>query len=83
MIFRYVTREGQQRDETAKLVTLNGKSFYRVTGRYQYTYYGNVITINYKADENGYKASSVLRKLQVIPKISTLLLGSLVGGGLG
>lgn len=83
MVFRYRISDGQERDETAKLVTLDGKTFYRVTGQYRYLSDGKVNTIKYTADENGYRASSVLQNLEGTLRINSALLGSLAGGGLG
>lgn len=55
-----------------------------MTGQYRYlSDSGQVNTIKYTADENGYRASSVLQKLEGTAKINSALLGSLAGGGLG
>ncbi|XP_060521678.1 larval cuticle protein LCP-30-like [Cylas formicarius] len=88
-VFRYRTDDGQFREERGEIVNAGADQVLRVTGKY--SYYGpdgKLYESTYSANENGYTSkykSSVITapKGPGILRISTALLSSLAGGGIG
>lgn len=80
---RYVTNDLQQREEFGELVTKGDQQILVVKGYYSYLNHGRLYRVNYRADENGYRAKITSKIAITSKRIGSNLIVSLAGGGLG
>ncbi|XP_035786636.1 endocuticle structural glycoprotein ABD-5-like [Anopheles albimanus] len=68
--FSYLTKDGQEREETGRLDPVTGVM--RVSGWYSYrTSNGDTYRVDFEADENGYRpkeAAAVTTAIQLVPR---------------
>lgn len=83
-MFRYLTTNGLEREETGIVDEIHGTLLFRVTGYYSYVdTNGKLLKMFYKADENGYTIEDTAISTDKSPEIASALTASLAGGGLG
>lgn len=73
----------QQREEFGELVTKGDQQILVVKGYYSYLNHGRLYRVNYRADENGYRAKITSKIAITSKRIGSNLIVSLAGGGLG